>query len=147
MREHEQEIYAPTAAEQLARWDEGRPIWSLEMGGLGPGYEQCIQVACMEVVRDLLNVPMPVDGDVPGWKAWYSLADAALDRANEFPGMGMSGAQAGAAKSLAAQFLKHGPKAFFEVFIPEHAPDRAEDKILVSRNWPQPPAPAAGQPK
>ena len=31
---------AVDAAEQLRRWDAGDSIWTVEMGGLGPGYEQ-----------------------------------------------------------------------------------------------------------
>lgn len=28
----------------LAAWDAGEPVWSCDMGGMGPGYEQCIQI-------------------------------------------------------------------------------------------------------
>lgn len=32
-------------ADLLKRWDAGDPIWSIEMGGLGPSHEQCIQIS------------------------------------------------------------------------------------------------------
>ena len=48
---------APTAQEQLKRWDEGRSIWTISMGGLGPSYEQAIQVLAIEIVRDQLGKP------------------------------------------------------------------------------------------
>lgn len=134
----ERSFYGETAAEWLRRWDAGETVWTLEMGGFGPGYEQCIQIACAEVVRDMHAVPAPEDGDKEAWKAWGERADVALHRADKFPGMGMSGAQAGAAKSLAAALCKRGPEGFF-AHIKETAPDRAKDMIQVSRDWPRAP--------
>lgn len=32
-----------TCEEALARWDAGETVFTAEMGGLGPGYEQAIQ--------------------------------------------------------------------------------------------------------
>src|SRR5581483_2130454 len=40
----ETQLYGTNAADWLARWDAGRAVWSIEMGGLGPGYEQCIHI-------------------------------------------------------------------------------------------------------
>src|SRR3990172_3354015 len=45
------ELYGADAADWLKRWDEGRGVWSIEMGGLGPGYEQCIHITCAEILR------------------------------------------------------------------------------------------------
>ena len=47
---------ADTAREQVERWDAGQSIWTLEMGGMGPGYEQAIQVLAIEITRDNLDV-------------------------------------------------------------------------------------------
>lgn len=132
----EGETYGTTAAEWLRRWDKGESVWSLEMGGLGPGYEQCIQIACAEVVRDMHDKPVPEDDDIEGRKAWTAQADAALDRADKLPGMGMSGAQAGAARSLAFMLCKMGPAGFF-AHVRETYPERAKDMIQVSREWPR----------
>ena len=133
------EMYCETAREALEAWDRGDSVFTLEMGGLGPGYEQCIHVAAFEVVRDMLNEPVPPEGDKEAWKAWSLKADVALHRADKFPGMGMSGAQAGAAKSLALQFLRHGPRAFLE-WLKTTAPDRVADIMQVPREMPRPPA-------
>jgi hypothetical protein len=34
--------FASECRELLEKLDKGEPIWTLEMGGMGPGYEQCI---------------------------------------------------------------------------------------------------------
>lgn len=128
-------LYHETAAEALKAWDSGDSVFTLEMGGLGPGYEQCIHVACFEVIRDMANDPVPADEE--GLKAWSAKADVALHRADKFPDMGMSGAQAGAAKSLAYNFIKEGPRAFLERVKREDA-ERGNDIIQVCRRWPRP---------
>lgn len=51
---------AQDAREQLRQWDGGGAIWSIEIGGLGPGYEQAIQVLAIEIVRDEIDKPMPI---------------------------------------------------------------------------------------
>jgi len=40
-----------TAQEALAKWDAGETLTSIEMGGIGPGYEQAIQIAIFEYIR------------------------------------------------------------------------------------------------
>lgn len=90
-----------TAKEMLARWDAGDTVWTVEMGGLGPGYEQAIHIFCFDIIRELVDSPMPSeDADVTKW-----LNDAA-DKVCK--GKGYSGAQAGAAMSLAYKYLKRG---------------------------------------
>src|SRR6266403_1363829 len=59
----ELEFYGADAAEWLRRWDEGRSVWSIEMGGMGPGYEQAIQVVAAEVVRHLLDKKYDLSDD------------------------------------------------------------------------------------
>ena len=48
-------IYGKDAAEWLERWDAGKPVWSVSMGGIGPGYEQALQIAAAETVRRLIT--------------------------------------------------------------------------------------------
>ncbi len=88
------DLYATDAKEQLRRWDAGESIWSIELGGLGPGYEQAIQVLAIEIVRDYLDKPLP---DKEAWSTW---ADDTVHRVNKHCG-GFSGAQVDAAKKLA----------------------------------------------
>lgn len=120
---------AQDAREQLRRWDGGGSIWSIEMGGLGPGYEQAIQVLAIEIVRDNIGNPLP-EKSLQGW------ADATVRRCDakrpdgKYACGGFSGAQAGAAKSLAYLWLTIGPAALHE------KPEVQDRKIQVSNFWP-----------
>ena len=117
-----------TAADALAAWDAGEQVWTVAMGGLGPGYEQAIQLLMFEIVRDELGKPVPTP-ETP-MNSW---ADATVARVDPWPGCGFSGAQIEAAKWLAYRFLRDGPRATVNK-------DRARG-ILVSRTWPRDPAP------
>ena len=90
------------------------------MGGLGPGYEQCIHIAVFELIRDHLGEEMSGEPE----EKW---GDMTLDRINDQ--LGMSGAQAGAAKSLAYACLRDGWKATI---------DQVDDdrRIQVSKEFP-----------
>ena len=116
----------PESAEQaLERWDAGETVFTVSMGGLGPGYEQCIHILVFEIVRDHIAAgePLPDDDEEGAWVGW---GDAAVTRLD--PDIGFSGAQVGAAKNLAARTLKVGWRAALE-----EVPDR---HIQVSRQMP-----------
>lgn len=81
----------------LEKWDAGEPVVTVEMGGLGEGYEMAIQTLAFELIRDA--EPIPESGVIDNW------GDQTVARLN---GYGFSGAQVGAAKNLAANFLKFG---------------------------------------
>lgn len=86
---HREQTYGKTVEDVLRRWDEGSSVWSVEMGGLGPGYEQCIQVLAMELIRnDRRDVP-PLGADWPGWRTW---GDATIAKVDKWPGFGLPGA-------------------------------------------------------
>ena len=93
----------------LENYDRGEPVFTIEMGGLGPGYEQCIQMLTMEIIRDYLGKPGP-EGEYFG--KW---ADDTVSRTDKYAG-GYSGAQVGAAKWLAYQLMKDGPAKVIERF-------------------------------
>lgn len=118
----EQELIARDAKEQLRRWDEGRSIWSIEMGGLGPGYEQAIQVLAIEIVRDNIDKPLPDDDD----REWGNATASRCDKACG----GFSGAQVGAARQLAYKWLTIGPAAIHDI------PELKDRHIQVSKSWP-----------
>ena len=40
-----------TVTAYLGAWDAGTPVFSVEMGGLVPGYEQAIQITMFEILR------------------------------------------------------------------------------------------------
>ncbi len=102
-----------TAQEALAKWDAGEILTSVEMGGIGPGYEQAIQIAIFEFIR----------------------------RGEEgLNGLGLSGAQAGAAAACAKVAIGQG----WEFLLTKVPADR---HILVSKTWPvSPPSPTPAQP-
>lgn len=107
------ELYGKDAADLVARWDSGRGILSIEMGGFGPGYEQALQTAMVEVLRHLVG--------------GGSINDESLMKITE--PLGLSGAQWGAARGLAQRFFESGPQATLKAF----ADDR---RIQVSRHFP-----------
>lgn len=121
-----------TAVEQVRLWDAGESVFTVEMGGLGPGYEQAIQVLAIEIMRDEMGKPLPVPGDGT-YRAWGDATVARIDYRKPdgtYACGGFSGAQAGAAKQIAYQFLRDGPeKAMADI------PD--DRKILVSNRWPR----------
>ena len=104
------DLYARDAREQLRRWDAGDTIWTIEMGGLGPGYEQAIQVLAIEIVRDEIDKPLPDKAD-SNWAdaTWRRLCNPELCG-------GFSGAQIGAARYLAWNWLKIGPAALCALY-------------------------------
>lgn len=120
---------ADTAAEQLRRWDAGETIWTIEMGGLGPGYEQAIQVLAIEIVRDNLNRPLPEENS---WNTWADSTISRIDRRlpdGTYDCGGFSGAQEGAAKQLAYRWLKDGPAKV-------HTTSPKDRTIQCSNHWP-----------
>lgn len=110
-----------TAQQALERWDRGDIVASIELGGIGPGYEQAIQILVFELIRD--NQPMPADKDDPIWRTW---GDATVTRTDKAVG-GYSGAQVGAAKHLAVHALKNGWRKTIDSVDKER-------RIMVS-NW------------
>jgi len=127
---------AMDAAEQLKRWDAGESIWSIEMGGLGPGYEQAIQVLAVEILRDWLGKPLPEKVDT------WTFADATVKRIDKkqedgkYSCGGFSGAQVGAAAQLAYKWLTDGPRACLTQV------EESDRHIQVSNSWPHVPATA-----
>lgn len=127
------ELYGKDAVEWLSRWDSGRTVWSIEMGGLGPGYEQCIQIVTAAILRHFLleKYDAALWSDKDTWKQVRDATDKVLCADPAIKDLGLSGAQAGAAYSLAAALYKRGP---MEVFKDEKVKDR---HIQVSKTFPQ----------
>ena len=130
-----EERYDPTTIvpasteDALARWDAGLPVFTVEMGGLGPGYEQAIQTAVLYTVRRYLAMaePPPDDADAIGAAVRGFVDEAARE-------LHLSGAQHGAAVSLAWGYITKGWKETLD------SVDR--DRITqVSKTWPQEPEP------
>ena len=126
------ERFGATAADWLAKWDRGDGCWSVEMGGLGPGHEQCIQITAAEVMRFMLAKKLNAEKWKEGgtWRDDEKAISAALFELPAVKALGLSGAQWGAACSLAAVIYKRGP---IDALNDPAVKDRL---IQVSKNFP-----------
>lgn len=126
------QLYGKDAVDWLKRWDEGRSVWSIEMGGMGPGYEQCIQITAAEVLRTMLenryDASLWEDKEI--WKINREEIEQMSFKNPVIKELGLSGAQWGAAVNLAAHLYKKGPR---EVMKDSRVKNR---KIQVSKNFP-----------
>jgi len=104
----EDSLYPETAADALAKWDANESIFSVEMGGLGPGYEMAIQGLAFEMIRDLQGIDWAAD-DAPDRA--QEITDATVSRCNALPWGGFSGAQVGAAANIACITSRKGYRA------------------------------------
>lgn len=110
-----------TVEEALAAWDRGDEVETIEMGGLGDGYEMAIQCVAFELMRALTTDPALIKinaetGDNERYPDEFGdLLDQVvhgLDPKDPETGRyklgGLSGAQVGAAKSMAVNLVRHG---------------------------------------
>ncbi len=120
-----------TAAEWLAKWDDGGVVPSIEMGGLSPAYEQAIQMQAAEVLREMLAFEFDAElwDDPDTWKADRNSIDNQIRSRNGLV-EGLSGAQWCAALNLACCIYRRGTA----VFDNDEVRDR---KLLVSNAWPK----------
>ncbi len=95
-----------TLKEALAKWNDKKTVWSVEMGGLGPGYEQCIQVMIFEMCNVGIDAKLPIQHKEKA-EAFEKLIEPIISKLDEQFG-GFSGAQVGAAKNVAFKFLTKG---------------------------------------
>lgn len=96
-----------TAEDALKRWDDGRTVFTIEMGGLGPAYEQAIQILVFEMIRDNLAFKLPSESDPDFNAKLKDFGYAAVSRIDGQMG-GYSGAMVGAAQNLAYRALRDG---------------------------------------
>lgn len=132
-KEHREiQSYGGDAKEWLRRWDSGETCWTLEMGGLGPGYEQCIHITAAEILRWLIENDCDAAAWENGerWKADREKLQAAMFKNKAVDALGLSGAQYGAAVSIAASLYSRGPR---EVMRDERTKDR---HIQVRKHFP-----------
>lgn len=123
-------IYGKDCEELLSRWDEGRAVHTISMGGLGPGYEQVIHLLAFEMLRYLLkHKPDPETWQEPGvWEELRTDIDKSVEWASEK--LGCSGSQYGAAMNIATVFYRNGPVKAMEMMKDK------ERHIMVSKNFP-----------
>lgn len=113
----------------LNRWDTDQSIWSIEMGGLGPGYEQAIQQMAVEFTRASVATDTPDEEDKV-IKEFRARCDEVMRVLDDKLG-GVTGAMFGAATNLAYHWLYgKGPEGVL-------ADVPSERRIQVSKNFPQ----------
>ena len=128
-----------TVQELLEAWDKGDIIHTIEMGGLGPGYEQAIQIAAVEFARGCKDMQGIIPNDKESTRRFREKCDEILRRIDNDLG-GLSGAQYGAAVWLAFNWcFNGGPQAV----IDRHKEAKQGDRVtMASRAWPKaPPVP------
>lgn len=110
------DLYGSNATDWLKRWDENESVWSIEMGGIGPSYEQCIQIAAAEILRHLLDKKYNLKtwGDLAVFKEDQKKIETAAFANTRISLLGLSGAQFVAAMQLAHQFYSRGPRAIMK---------------------------------
>ena len=124
-----------TVYEALERWDAGKPVFSVEMGGLGPSYEQAIQTMAFEIMRAIKDLPWAEDDPKEDAESSRRMdhinrvANEAAGKASEMVG-GATGAMVGAAKSLAHIVCERGYRAALR------DPEVADRLIQVARVFP-----------
>lgn len=128
--------YPRTARLALEKWDSGESVWSVELGGIGPGYEQAIQIGIFETIRVLLarefehRFTSEREADKKLAEADAKVLDAALREAYTKFDLGLSGAQAGAIKWMVYRTMRDGWQAVVLKAVEK------KQTILVSNHWP-----------
>ena len=127
------QLYGADATDWLKRWDDGQSVWSISLGGLGPGYEQAIQITVAETLRHLLERKYDAAAwtDSEKWQLDRKEIEAAGFANPKIDALGLSGAQWGAALHMAVQLYRRGPRG---IMADEQVKDR---HIQVQRNFPQ----------
>lgn len=95
-----------TVDDALAKWDAGEVVFSVSMGGLGPGYEMAIQGLAFELMREFRKIV--------NWESKdyiTPISNPIIERCDKLPWGGFSGAQVGAAINLAAIVCRRGYRA------------------------------------
>lgn len=95
------------AKEWIAQWDEGKPVPTVSMGGLGDEYERALQTIAVEALRFLVWKKPNLDGSEAAVRKVYRELDEAVYSVDAR--LQSTGAMHGAALNLAAHFYRKGP--------------------------------------
>ncbi len=118
------------AQKLIESWDNGDLINTIEMGGLGPSYEQAIQVAAIEFTRAGLSFETTGEANKRAdFERWKVLCDETIQKIDTDLG-GLTGAQFGAAAQLAWLWVTKGPEYVLESV-------KEERRICAQNFWPQ----------
>lgn len=114
-----------TWQQALSLWDEGSPVTTIEMGGIGPGYEQSIHIGVFELMRQTGKSleSGEVLEDLDGYL--HKNLMEVLSGWN----LGLTGSQASAIQHLAHAYVTKGYRSTIESFPTER-------RIIISTWWP-----------
>ncbi len=99
-------LYPDTAKDALDKWDKGENVFTIEMGGLGPSYEQAIHIGVFEVIRELHNKKLP-DSKTQG-DLLQKTFDNVMFNNDIIKSLHLSGTQAGAITQVAYKAMTLG---------------------------------------
>lgn len=100
------------------RWHLGYHVWSVSMGGLGPGYEMGIQRIAFAMLREMLAEPydyrsdrvaaLPDDARAKDGRAYFDKIEQKVAVTAIIDEVGPTGAMYGAACNLADNIMRQG---------------------------------------
>lgn len=131
----DKDLYGSSCEEWLSRWDAGKIVWSIEMGGLGPGYEQAIQITVAELLRVMIgqNYDPSQWTDQTIFTEHRNNIEMLLRDSEVVSKLELSGAQYSAAFGLASELFRKGPVKVLTEFNKVDENDRL---IQVCKNFP-----------
>lgn len=104
-----------TVSEALNLWDAEDSVFSVDMGGLGPGYEMAIQGLAFELMRAIRDAAFTEWDNEEAMKHFEeTVIEPVCLECDRKPWGGFSGAQVGAAKNLAACVCRKGYRVALE---------------------------------
>lgn len=128
------DLYPKSAEEWLKRWHENHIVWSINLSGMGRGYEQCCQVIAAEFIQIMIDKKY----DASQWNSsgLYQKDRKEIENLsfeNEIiMSLDPTGAQVAVALGLAARFYKDGPRKWLE------DPANKDRLIRVQKHFPNP---------
>ncbi len=128
-RSKELSLHPKTLDEAIERWDDGRSLFSISLGGLGPGYEQAIQITGIELIREFKGKSAVDWEDEETLKQLNKDVDSFGHKCKIIKNLRLSGAQFGAARNMAFVFIRNG----WEKGLAMAPKDR---HIQISKNFP-----------
>ena len=88
----------------VAAYNNGDIVESVEMGGMGDGYEAAIQTVGFAIMESLCSISVPAKVE----RHNAVVEKASIKAMASIPDMGYSGAQVGAAQNMAAVLWRYG---------------------------------------
>ncbi len=118
--------YPLTVKAALADWDSGKPVATVEMGGISTEYEHAIQNLVFEILRDYADAPPTVE-TLKDTKYYESFGAAAIKRCAAT--YEYSYAQVAVAKNLAGNYLYRGYQEAI-LSLPRYSRDASPARII-----------------